>query len=143
MHSGKHPLPPIHAGKKQRRTGPLSFHIGKITKGLEALRDLDDTPPKTFEKLDEELLKRIMSLGTVKEVGSMGRRYARLTREQRKKGLRDNPELIKKTEKATKKMRKTAARLRKKGFDMAVPTRGDGREHTRVWLEAIEAADAM
>ena len=110
---------------------------------LEALRDLDDTPPKTFEKLDEELLKRIMSLGTVKEVGSMGRRYARLTREQRKKGLRDNPELIKKTEKATKKMRKTVARLRKKGFDMAVPTRGDGREHTRVWLEAIEAADAM
>ena len=117
--------------------------VGKITKGLDALRDLDDTPPKTFEKLDEELLKKIMALGTVKEVGSMGRRYARLTREQRKKGLRDNPELIKKTEKATKKMRKTVARLRKKGFDVAVPTRGDGREHTRVWLEAIEAADAM
>ena len=114
-----------------------------MTQGFHALRDLDDTPPKTFEKLDEELLKKIMALGTVKEVGSMGRRYARLTREQRKKGLRDNPELIKKTEKATKKMRKTVARLRKKGFDMAVPTRGDGREHTRVWLEAIEAADAM
>ena len=93
--------------------------------------------------LDDAALSHIMSMGTVKEVGSMGRRYARLTREQRKKGLRDNPELIKKTEKATKKMRKTAARLRKKGFDMAVPIKGDGREHTRVWLEAIEAADTM
>ena len=79
----------------------------------------------------------------VKEVGSMGKRYARLTREQRKTRLRDNSELIKKTEKAMKKIRKTVARLRKKGFDMAVPTRGDGREHTRVWPEAIEVADAM
>ena len=43
MYSGKHPSPPEHAGKKkQRRTGPLSFHIGKITQGLADLRDLDD-----------------------------------------------------------------------------------------------------
>ena len=143
MYSGKHPSPPEHVGKKkQRRTGPLSFHIGKITQGLADLRGLDDTQPKTFEKLDDVLLSRIMSMGTVKEVGSMGRRYARLTKEQRKKGLRDNPELIKRTEKATMKMKKTVGRLREKGYDMAGPIKGD-RGHTRAWLAAIEAADAI
>ena len=45
----------------------------------------------------------------------MGRRHARLTKDKRKKGLRDNAELIKKTEEATKQMKETVGRLRKKG----------------------------
>ena len=146
MYSGKHPSPPEHAGKKkQRRTGPLSFHIGKITQGIADLRGLDDTQPKGFEMLDDAALSHIMSMGTVKEVvGSMmGRRYARLTKEKRKKGLRDNAGLIKKAEKAEKKMKETVGRLRKKGYDMTVPTKADGRDHTRLWLAAAAAADAM
>ena len=81
-------------------------------------------------------------MGTVREAGSMGRRYARLTKEQRKKGLRDNPELIKRTEKATMRMEETLGRLREKGCDMVGPTKGD-KGHTRAWLAAIEAADAI
>ena len=143
MYSGKHPSPPEHAGKKkQRRTAPLSFHIGKITQGIADLRGLDDTQPKAFGMLDDAALSHIMSMGTAKEVGSMGRRYARLTKDKRKKGLRDNAGLIKKTEKATKQMKETVGRLRKKGYDMAGPTKGD-KGHTRAWLAAIEAADAM
>ena len=69
-------------------------------------------------------------------------RYARLTKEKRTKGLRDNAELIKKTEKATKQMKKTVGRLRKKGYDMVGSTKGD-KGHTREWLAAIKAADAM
>ena len=121
MYSGKHPSPPEHAGKKkQRRTGPLSFHIGKITQGIADLRGLDDTQPKGIEMLDDAALSHIMSMGTVKEVGSMGRRYARLTKEKRKTGLRDNAGLIKKAEKAEKQMKETVGRLRKKGYDMVL-----------------------
>ena len=133
----------LYAGKKkERRTPPLSFHIGKITQGIADLRGLDDTQPKGIEMLDDAALSHIMSMGTVKEVGSMGRRYARLTKEKRKKGLRDNAGLIKKAEKAEKKMKETVGRLRKKGYDMTVPTKGD-KGHTRAWLAAIEAAGAM
>ena len=98
--------------------------------------------PKGFEMLDDASLSHIMSMGTAKEVGSMGRRYARLTRDKRKKGLKDNAGLIKKTERAMKQMKETVGRLRKKGYDMVGPTKGD-KGHTRAWLAAIEAADAM
>ena len=68
MHSGKQHSPPQHAGKKkQRRTGPLSFHIGKITQGISDLRALDDTAPKGFGMLDDAALSHIMSMGTVVE----------------------------------------------------------------------------
>ena len=144
MYSGKHPSPPEHAGKKkQRRTAPLSFHIGKITQGISDLRALDDTAPKGFGMLDDAALSHIMSMGTVKEVGSMGRRYARLTKDKRKKGLKGNAGLIKRTEKAERQMKETVGRLRKKGYDMTVPTKADSRDKTRLWLAAAAAADAM
>ena len=34
-------------------------------------------------------------------------------------------------------------RLREEGYDMTVPTKADGRDHTRLWLAAAAAADAM
>ena len=40
------------------------------------------------------------------------------------------------------KLSSDTRRLRKKGYDMVGPTKGD-KGHTRAWLAAIEAADAM
>ena len=39
-------------------------------------------------------------------------------------------------------MKETVGRLRKKGYDMVGPTKGD-KGHTRAWLAAAAAADAM
>ena len=40
------------------------------------------------------------------------------------------------------RMKETVGRLCEKGYDMAGPIKGD-RGHTRAWLAAIEAADAI
>ena len=40
-------------------------------------------------------------------------------------------------------MKETVGRLRKKGYDMTVPTKADSRDQTRLWLAAAAAADAM
>ena len=39
-------------------------------------------------------------------------------------------------------MKGTVGRVRKKGYDMVGPTKGD-KGHTRAWLAAAAAADAM